>query len=316
MSRMSEYVRKSFKMNDEIRDAGLTTPADVVRYDDILYGSDEVWQRLDVYRPAEAEGKTLPVIVSVHGGGFVYGDKELYQYYCMNLAQKGFAVVNFTYRLAPEFLFPAAMEDTNLVFSWVLAHAKEYGMDAGRVFAVGDSAGANLLGLYTAACTNPAYAASYAFSVPEGFCPRAVALNCGVYCPQIVEGRKDMMSELLKEYLPQGGTQEELEQITLPAHVASDFPPVFLMTAANDFLKEEALTLAKKLTEENVLFRFHFYTGHSFSCGAPAAKAGTSGGEEGQEAQPGHVFHLNMRSSLADQCNTEECAFFRQFFEE
>ena len=103
MSRMSEYVRKSFKMNDEIRDAGLTTPADVVRYDDILYGSDEVWQRLDVYRPAEAEGKTLPVIVSVHGGGFVYGDKELYQYYCMNLAQKGFAVVNFTYRLAPEF---------------------------------------------------------------------------------------------------------------------------------------------------------------------------------------------------------------------
>ena len=117
MSKISDLFRENFKKSDDIRDAGLTTPEDIVRYDDIVYGQDAEWQILDVYRPKAEEGKKLPVIVSVHGGGWVYGDKECYQYYCMDLAQRGFAVVNYTYRLAPEFKFPSSLEDTNLVFT-------------------------------------------------------------------------------------------------------------------------------------------------------------------------------------------------------
>ena len=139
MSAVSDFIRKSFKEGDDIRDAGLTTPEDVIRYDDILYGSDPKWQVLDVYRPKDRAGEKLPVIVSVHGGGWVYGDKERYQYYCMSLAQRGFAVVNFTYRLAPEFKYPAPLEDTNLVFSWVFAHQEEYDFDPRHIFGVGDS---------------------------------------------------------------------------------------------------------------------------------------------------------------------------------
>ena len=100
MSFTSWMVRRTFKKSDDRRDAGITVPDTVVRYLDILYGTNPKWESLDVYRPADQEGP-LPVIVSVHGGGWVYGDKELYQYYCMNLAERGFAVVNFTYRLAP-----------------------------------------------------------------------------------------------------------------------------------------------------------------------------------------------------------------------
>ena len=114
MSAVSDKIRKMFGEGDAERDAGLSTPSDVVRYDDIVYGKDPKWQCLDVYRPKFRKGK-LPVIISVHGGGWVYGDKEVYQWYCMNLAQRGFAVVNFTYRLAPEYKFPASLEDTNSV---------------------------------------------------------------------------------------------------------------------------------------------------------------------------------------------------------
>ena len=128
--------RKEFKAGDDVRDAGLTTPDDIRRYDDILYGEDTGWQLLDVYRPKEADGKKLPVIVSVHGGAWVYGDKERYQYYCMSLAQHGFAVVNFTYRLAPEFKFPAAIEDTNLVIRWIFENAAQYGLDTEHIFCV------------------------------------------------------------------------------------------------------------------------------------------------------------------------------------
>lgn len=100
---------------------------------------------------AGGRGRPLPAIVSVHGG-WVYGSKEVYQFYCMSLARRGFAVVNFSYRLAPKHKFPAPLEDANAVFHWVLAHAGEYGFDPERIFAVGDSAGANILRLYSAAC--------------------------------------------------------------------------------------------------------------------------------------------------------------------
>ena len=90
MSLMSFALRRAFRRSDDKRDAGLTTPEDVARFDDIVYGPDHKWNVLDVYRPKGAEG-ALPVIVSVHGGGWVYGDKERYQYYGMSLAQQGFA---------------------------------------------------------------------------------------------------------------------------------------------------------------------------------------------------------------------------------
>ena len=108
MVRISDIIRAEFAEGDNKRDAGLKTPENIVRYDDIIYGTESKWQKLDVYRQKDATGK-LPVIVSVHGGGWVYGDKERYQFYCMDLAERGFAVVNFSYRLAPEYKFPASL---------------------------------------------------------------------------------------------------------------------------------------------------------------------------------------------------------------
>lgn len=83
MSLVGCWLQNSFHRNDTVRDAGLTAPEDVIRYDDIPYGDDARWQSLDIYRPRAAEARFLPVIVSVHGGGWVYGSKEVYQFYCM-----------------------------------------------------------------------------------------------------------------------------------------------------------------------------------------------------------------------------------------
>ena len=287
MSGVSDLIRREFKKSDDIRDAGLTTPEDIVRCDDIVYGEDPKWQSLDVYRPRAAEGKALPVIVSVHGGGWVYGDKERYQYYCMNLAQRGFAVVNFSYRLAPESKFPAPLEDTNAVFAWILDNAEQYGFDTAHIFAVGDSAGAHLLGLYSGICTNAEYAKEYAFHTPEGFAPTAIALNCGAYTPT------PERDELMREFLP--GREPEREQmlVNVLSHITPAFPPTFLMTSNADFLKEQAPVLAAKLMEQTVPFVYRFY------------------GDRDHEL--GHVFHCNIRTEDARLCNDEECDFFKRF---
>ena len=83
MSATSDYIRQDFGDGDTLRDRGLSTPPDVERFDNIVYGPDEVWNVLDVYRPKASKDEVLPVIVSVHGGGWVYGDKDRYQFYCM-----------------------------------------------------------------------------------------------------------------------------------------------------------------------------------------------------------------------------------------
>lgn len=294
MSETSDMIRREFKKSDDIRDAGLITPADVARFDDIIYGQEAKWQVLDVYRPKAEEGKKLPVIVSVHGGGWVYGDKERYQYYCMNLAQRGFAVVNFTYRLAPEYKFPSSLEDTNLVFTWIMQNAGEYGFDTKHIFAVGDSAGAHILGLYTAICTNTKYAEEYRFKVPEGFVPKAVALNCGKYEISLEGEFTDEQTKLLMaDYLPEQGSKKERELINVTSHVTENYPPVFVMTATGDFLKEQAPVMAAKLSSCNVPFIYRLY--------------GDS------EHKLGHVFHCDVRSEDARICNNEECDFFKEF---
>lgn len=295
MSQASDIVRTEFKKGDDLRDAGLTTPADIVRYDDIVYGEDPQWQSLDVYRLKAAEGKKLPVIVSVHGGGWVYGDKERYQFYCMNLAQRGFAVVNFTYRLAPEYKFPASLEDTNSVFTWILANAEEYGFDTGHIFGVGDSAGAHNLGLYAGFCTNPAYAAQYSFRAPEGFAPTAIGLNCGAYRIELGEENNagDLTPQLIRDLLPEQGTEQELELIDVTGHITENYPPTFFMTCPGDFLKSQAPILAEKLAEKNVSFLYRMY---------------------GNAAKPlTHVFHCDIRSEDAKLCNDETCEFFRKY---
>ncbi len=291
MSAVSDRIRKMFGEGDLKRDAGLKTPEDVARFDDIPYGNEEPkWQMLDVYRPKGTAGK-LPVILSVHGGGWVYGDKDVYQFYCMSLAQRGFAVVNYSYRLAPEYKYPASFEDTAAVCEWIGKNAETYGFDTENIFGVGDSAGGHMLYIFACALTDPGYAAKAGFAVPENFSFRAIALNCAAF--RVDGSGSDLTSQLMGDYLPGSGTPEELEIVSPTDHITSAFPPVFIMTCPGDFLKAQPSFVIPKLEENDVPFVYRRY---------------------GNKAEPlGHVFHCNIRLEAAALCNDEEAAFFRTF---
>ncbi len=117
---------------------------DVLR--DLRYGDHER-HRLDVFRPAGHGGEPRPVLVFVHGGGFVGGDKSTpgspaYDNIGVWAARNGMVGVNITYRLAPQHQWPAGADDVSAALDWVLAHIGEHGGDPGRVFVAGTSAGA------------------------------------------------------------------------------------------------------------------------------------------------------------------------------
>jgi acetyl esterase/lipase len=115
----------------------------------VAYADASPLQRLDLYLPvsgaAEAGGPPYPVLVGIHGGGFVSGDKDDGQIApVLQGLERGYAVAALDYRLAPEAPFPAAVEDVKTAIRWLRAHAAEYGLDGSRVAVWGDSAGGNL----------------------------------------------------------------------------------------------------------------------------------------------------------------------------
>ena len=292
--RQSEMIREGSGAADKMRDAGLILPKEISRYVNIAYDNkDSKWNLLDIYRPKDTNG-LLPVIVSVHGGAWVYGDKDIYQFYCMELVKEGFVVVNFSYRLAPEYKFPAALEDTNRAMEWVFTHGAEYGMDLEKIFFVGDSAGAHLASIYMGICTNPEYAKKFPFKVPVELKPKAIALNCGIYdIYEELNNETSIIKGLFPEIFEDELYEKYLDIFNPVSGVTKKFPPVYLMTTENDFLEYQAPFMQKALERAGVHYEYHLYG-------------------QGQE-EIGHVFHCNIRLEEAKKCNKAECDFFKKF---
>mgnify|MGYP002514719932 CR=1 FL=1 len=283
-------MRQEIGESDAKRDAGLTIPENIERYTDLRYGQFPE-NLLDVYCPKGTD-RPLPTIVSIHGGGWVYGDKELYSHYCMRLAQRGFTVVNFTYRLAPEYQYPAPLEDTCAVMKWMQENAEAYFIDLGNVFMLGDSAGGQLCHQILTMLTNPKYAALFDFAPPADFRVNACALNCGCYFlpfNRLISPK--MCGASMRAYFPENHIPL-LKQLKPQKYTNGDFPPAIVMSAANDFLLFMAKPMYRLLRRKGVEAQLHIY---------------------GTKAQKdiGHVFHVNCKLPLAAQCNDDQCAFFR-----
>lgn len=291
LSKIVTDIRTNWAISDRERDEGLTTPEDIARYDDISYGSYGEWNLLDIYHKKDVKA-CQPTIVNIHGGGWVYGNKEIYQYYCMSLSQRGFTVVNFNYRLAPENKYPAALQDINRVFWFLKEHGKEYYVDTENLFVVGDSAGGQLASQYLTILTNPEFAKLFAFQTPD-VRVRAAALNCGVYDTRnyIATGA----DEYLLEYVDKEKLSEDmLEGLDTIKYMTSDFPPAFVMSAYYDFAVANAEPMYRHLQSLSVPCELKIY-----------------GSKEQEEIA--HVFHVNIKLPEAEKCNDEECAFFRRF---
>ena len=273
--------------NDTHRDEGLTVPSNVKCFTNIRYGKDKKYHLMDIYIPKKHKGR-LPVIVSFHGGGWIYGTKETYKYYCMSLAEQGFAVVNPSYRLAPRDRFPAAFRDINKVFGYILKYHRKYGFDTGNIFGIGDSSGATGIAMYAAALTNPAFAEKFPVKTPKGLKLRGLGLNFGLFR---AVGNKQAFVNIL----PKENADETLPLFHVPDHITADFPPCYVMTAVNDFNKEEQEILTDALEKHGVNYVYRVY---------------------GSKKTPlGHVFHCNLKDENAVNANKEEIDFLKGFIE-
>ncbi len=286
MNLKAYLVRRGFAKSDAKRDAGLSIPEDVELFEALPYGEHKM-HTLDVSRPKGA-GR-LPLIVNVHGGGYVYGSTLPYRYYCASLAQRGFAVVSFNYRLAPEFKFPTPLYDLNSVMEWCFANAEKYGFDTDNIFMVGDSAGAQLASQYAAICTNPEYAKIMDIYPPEALRFGAIGLNCGMYdLGSFLNGRSGA-NAIMDCYFTKK-PERFGEKLRVLDYINADYPPSYLISSPGDFLLGCCEPMWSFLQSRGVEAEYKIYGDKS----------------------TGHVFHVNVRLPIGHEANDDETDFFRR----
>lgn len=232
---------------------------------DIPYANESEAQKLDIYLPVSTT-KPLPVILSIHGGAFLGGDKRDGQVIPMLKGlQRGYAVISINYRLSGEAIWPAQIQDCKAAVRWIRANAKTYNLDADKIVAWGGSAGGHLsavLGtsgnvdeLEDLSQGNPEYSSRVQAVVdwfgPTDFLKMDEQLKAsGVVNPQIHSVPDSPESKLIGKNLEDA--PELVKSANPETYISADDPPFLIQHGIEDNLVpyQGSVYLARKLGRE------------------------------------------------------------------
>ena len=195
-----------------------------------------------LYRPQTG----APVVLHLHGGGWVFGDLDTSDRFCRWFAvTTGWAVLAVDYRLAPEHPYPAPLDDCERAGAWLRRQAPSLALDASRLVVLGDSAGANL-------------AAGLAVRRPEWFALQVLIAPCldpggatPSYRQENVGLDGDEMDWFWSQYLPDPADRLQPDAAPALAEPAG-LPPAVVVTAEHDPLRDEGETFAARLAAAGV----------------------------------------------------------------
>jgi acetyl esterase len=185
----------------------------------------------------------FPVVIYLHGGGWLAGSPQSHRKLGMQFAEQGYLTINLGYRLAPEHPFPAGFDDCVFAAEWAAANARRWEGDASRMAIGGDSAGGNL-----AAATIVAMAAR---DRPIKF--KAGLLIYGLYdVPAVIEREKGAefgLGMMARAYL--GDKYDALvgdPRVSPLKAVKAGLPPLYILCGTADFLLKESKSMAEACT--------------------------------------------------------------------
>lgn len=242
------------------------TPPEVEMIKDVPYIDDmNLYHTLDVYYPeGTAPSDKLPVIIDIHGGGWMYGSKELNEYYCRALADRGFVVFNMSYRLVPDITVNEQLQDVMLALKWINENMSSYPCDSESIMLTGDSAG-GMLSAYASVLMQSEELRNIFEVVNPEMNVDALLLTSPV--ASMNNGALSVYTKLLwgKDY-KEKATYDYMnfDQII---DYASDFPPTYLITSSGDSLAHEQTLATAELLEskgvQTVLKDYEKYDGKS-----------------------------------------------------
>lgn len=215
---------------------------------------------MDVYRAGKYAGRMLPVIIMVHGGGLYVGSRKLETAISQELARRGFLVFNLEYQLLTEADACGEFGDICAGLRQVEALLPYYNGDRGRVYAIGESAGAYLT-LYAAAMHRSEKIRRKIGCAVSGLAIRKMAFFSGMFYtkrldligaayPLQIYGKKCFDREFMRYMNPED------------PEVIRNLPPMLLVSSDADFLKKYTLKYADALKKNGRDCRLMYYTGN------------------------------------------------------
>jgi len=241
------------KAVDEVQSGEVSKPAVDEEWVTVSGGpTGEV--RVRIVRPADATG-TLPVVIYIHGAGWVFGDVHTHDRLVRELAVgAGVAVVFPEYSLSPEARYPVAIEQNYAVARWVVAEGASKGFDTTRIAAAGDSVGGNMTAALTLMAKQrgdvPLMAQVLFYPVTDA------NFDTGSY-RQFAEGyflRRDGMQWFWDQYTTNPAQRAEITASPLRATTEqlSGLPQALVITGEADVLRDEGEAYANKLRQAGV----------------------------------------------------------------
>lgn len=245
------------KRMDDKRIKTLTMPEGIFEQNDFEYlPTGHKYHKLDVYYPENAKGN-LPVVIDVHGGGWMYGDKELNKPYCLELASKGNIVFNISYRLFPEIDAIEQLRDVAFALKWIYENMDKFPCDKSSICLTGDSAG-GMLAMFTAML-------SQSEKMRELFdvCDFSLKFNAvGLTSPMTYMDDKLPVGFYTKRML---GKNYQSKKWSKYLNIETILPlgemiPVFLVSSKGDFLaSEHTLRAAEVLKKKGIEHQLVYY---------------------------------------------------------
>lgn len=217
--------------------------------------------RLRVYRPVQAEAE-MPGIYWIHGGGFLFGVPEQDEGLCIRFAKEvGAAVVSVDYRLAPEYPYPAAIDDTYTGLKWFFDHAGSLGVDSTRIAVAGASAGGNLCAAVTLMARDKGEIKP-AFQMP--LYPMLDDRMTSPASHEVMDMRVwNNVSNVFawKAYIGDAAGTDAVTPYMAPARAEdlSGLPPAYSCVSTLDPFRDDAMAYAARLAQAGVPVEFHLY---------------------------------------------------------
>ncbi|MBQ8822299.1 MAG: alpha/beta hydrolase [Lachnospiraceae bacterium] len=243
--------RAEFNEMTAARDKTLIFPEDISEYRDIPYmGDGDKAHCLDIFRSKGRTGEALPVIVDVHGGGMILGNKEFNRHFCAQICSMGYLVFCVEVRSVPEVRIFEQYEDLSRAMDYIKEIVPQYNGDLQHVYAVADSGGANLL-TYAIAMKKVDALAEAAGVTPTTLDVKALGLISGMFYTT----KFDKIGLCMPDYLyGKGYKKSAFAPYTNPEHpeIVSALPPCYLVTSQNDNLQHYTLNFEKALTRHGV----------------------------------------------------------------
>lgn len=232
-------------------------PAGIREQRDIRYGSAED-EKLDIYLPPGNVEPGRPVIVWLHGGAFVAGDRQDVAPYLKILAGRGFATVAIGYTRAPTAHYPTPVLQANAALGFLQREGQRLGLDATRIVLAGDSAGAHIASQLAAGLTGKDY--GELLGLTPAIAPASLqgtVLFCGAFDLTAIDLTGffgNFVRSVLSAYFGVANPldSERLTQASVPRYVTEAFPPSFISVGNGDPLAPQSVAMAQALQHRGV----------------------------------------------------------------